>query len=185
MNLKLFSVYAIACLVTSCSGGVADFEMQYFDLHSVISQSINRNLEDRPVFAKEVLIEREVEKITTNDIDWQKELEVFLTADLNKRDYLNKYSIDSSDRKLVYTLKENLDAPVKSLTITFDTLSMVKNVEAMLTTNNFLYNSERNLILNYKSGELHSYEVTGWQQLFIGNKKQYGIKAKKEGQNPS
>lgn len=179
MNLKLLPILFLTASLSSCSEGTANFETQYVDLKSLIEHSIASNSHQKPTFLKELFIDDKVEKITTAEIEWSKELEVFLAMDLNKRDYLNKYKVDSSAYLLNYTLLPEMEAPVKEMQIQYDSSANISKVSAVLKTNNFLYDSERNLTIYYKADELVNYEVSGWQELFIGDKKHYSIKAGK------
>lgn len=182
MNLRLATILFFSVSLLSCSEGTSDFEKQYIDLRSLIEDTISSNSKLRPTFYKEVKIDGESEDISTQEIEWSKELEVFLSMDLNKRDYLNKYKIDSTAFLLNYTLLPEMEAPVKEIKISFDsTSSSINIVEAFLKTNNFLYDSERHMTMYFDAGELVQYEVSGWQQLFIGGKKSYNINAKKRG----
>ncbi len=51
--------------------------------------------------------------LNTNKIDWQKELELFLQADLNKQSYQLSYNKEETPQMAVYTLKEGEKLPVK------------------------------------------------------------------------
>lgn len=181
MNLRLLTALFISLAISACSENTSAFEKQYIDLRSVIEQAISTNQNQQPTFVKEVLIDGESETITTKQIDWSKELEVFLSADLNKRDYLNKYKIDSTKNQVKYSLLPEMESAVKDVTIFFDSTASISRINALLKTNNFLYDSERELSILFETNKLVSYEVSGWQQLFIGGKKQYSIRAKKRG----
>ncbi|MDZ7935872.1 MAG: hypothetical protein U5M51_13105 [Emticicia sp.] len=66
------------------------------------------------------MIEEKKEVLNTKKIDWQKELELFLQADLNKQSYQLSYNKEETPQMAVYTLKEGEKLPVKSLKIIFD-----------------------------------------------------------------
>lgn len=173
---------ALAVVSISCSQEEnADFEKQYIDLKSVIEAAVIQNEAENPSFNKEVWINEETETITTQKLDWDRELEVFHLADLNKRDYLNKYAKDSTAYQVKYSLLPEMEAPVKELIVKFDTNSAVSAIKAVLLTDNFLYESERELDLKFTNSRLVQYEVDGWQELFIGSKKTYRLKSTKKG----
>lgn len=180
MNLKLRYIPAMLLLFVSCSDDVADFDRQYLNLKQVVEKVELDYNKQKPIFQKEVSINGQTEKIVSNEIDWSKELEVFLALDLNKRDYLNKYAIDSADNVVNYTLLAQEEAPVKEVNVRYDAVDITE-IDAILKTKNFLYSSERVLKLQFAANELVRYEVSGWQQLFVGGKKHYGVKAQKKG----
>lgn len=175
--LAVLSVVSISCSQEEN----ADFERQYIDLKSVIETTIHQNETENPSFNKEVWINEETETITTQKLDWNRELEVFYLADLNKRDYLNKYAKDSTAFQVKYSLLPDMEAPVKELIVRFDSNSAVSAIKAVLLTDNFLYESERELDLKFSNSKLVQYEVDGWQELFIGSKKTYRLKSTKKG----
>ncbi len=180
MNPKLRYIPALLLFFASCSADVADFDRQYLNLKVVIEQTELDYNKKKPIFQKEVSINGQTEKIVSKEIDWSKELEVFLTLDLNKRDYLNKYAIDSTEKLIKYTLLATEEAPVREVKVRFDDAG-ISDVDAILKTENFLYSSERILALRFATRELVRYEVSGWQQLFIGGKKYYHVNAQKKG----
>lgn len=183
MKKVLFPFLAALSVVSvSCSQeDNADFEKQYIDLKGLIERTVLLNEAENSAFTKEVWINEENETIALQKIDWKRELEVFYLADLNKRDYLNKYKIDSTDYQLSYSLLPGMEAPVNELVVSYDSSLQVSKIKAILLTNNFLYQSERELDLKFKKGQLIEYEVDGWQELFIGSKKTYRLKSIKKG----
>lgn len=182
MQKKIFPAIAFfITMLSSCSEGKnATFEKQYIDLQSVIQDAVMKNEKSNTAFLKKVWINDEQETVTVNNPDWSKELEVFYLADLNKRDYLNKYATDSSKFTLTYSLLPKMEAPVKELIVRFDSARNVSDVKATLTTDNFLYESKRELQLQFLDKQLIGYEVDGWQELFIGDKKTYKLQATKK-----
>ena len=182
-NVLLFSLVFITLISSSCSDeDSASFEKQYIDLKAIIEKSIKSNEISNPTYAKEVWINEEHETITAQNLDWNKELEVFFLVDLNKRDFLSKYAKDSSSKQLTYSLLPEYEAPVKKLRVTFDSTLNVSEVKAFLSSDNFLYQSQRKLYLRFANNQLTEYKAEGWQELFIGSKKTYRISAtKKEG----
>jgi hypothetical protein len=110
-----------------------------------------------------------------NKIDWQKELELFLQADLNKQSYQLSYNKEETPKMVVYMLKEGESLPVKSLKIIFDEDKSVKHIEALIQTENYLYKSEKYLLMTLDKNHLTHYQIEGWQELFIGKKKNFKV----------
>lgn len=171
---------ALVLSLSACQESATDFQRQYYDVAATINGIVKTNSAEKTTYVKEAWINGDKETVEISDVDWKKELEVFLLADLNKRDYLNKYAKDSSANKIIYKLLPDLEAPVNSLEIDFKD-RQPSGLTAVLKTDNFLYESERILKLSMLNGQLSSYEVNGWQELFIGDKKTYRLRVTKKG----
>ncbi len=153
----------------------------YFDLAGLVNQQITNLSAKKPLLEKALVLEDKQEHIETRDIDWNKELELFLQADLNKQSYQLAYTIDVKDKKLNYLLKEGEKMPVKRLTIEFDDKDLPKHIEAVMNTDNYLYESDKKLMLELVNNQLKSYKIEGYQQLFIGSKKNFSVEGKIKG----
>ncbi len=146
-----------------------------FDLAGLVNQQIAELNKNQPLTHKNLEIEDKKEVLNTNKIDWQKELELFLQADLNKQSYQLSYNKEETPQMAVYTLKEGEKLPVKSLKIIFDEDKTVKHLEALLQTKNYLYESEKHLLMTLDKNRLTNYQIEGWQELFIGKKKSFKV----------
>lgn len=146
-----------------------------FDLTGLVNQQIAELNKNQPLTHKNLEIEDKKEVLNTNKIDWQKELELFLQADLNKQSYQLSYTKEKTPQSEIYTLKEGENLPVKSLKIIFDEDKTVKHLEALLQTKNYLYESEKHLLMALDKNRLTNYQIEGWQELFIGKKKSFKV----------
>lgn len=160
--------------------GCTDSETQnstktYFDLAGLINQQVIELNKKQPLTHKNLAIEEKKEVLNTNKIDWKKELELFLQADLNKQSYQLSYNKEETPQMAVYTLKEGENLPVKSLKIIFDEDKSAKHIEALLQTENYLYQSEKHLLMTLDKNHLTNYQIEGWQELFIGKKKSFKV----------
>ncbi len=147
----------------------------YFDLTGLVNQQVSELNKNQPLTHKNLAIEEKKEALNTNKIDWQKELELFLQADLNKQSYQLSYNKEETPQMAVYTLKEGENLPVKSLKIIFDEDKSAKHIEALLQTKNYLYQSEKHLLMTFDKKRLTNYQIEGWQELFIGKKKNFKV----------
>jgi len=145
----------------------------YFDLASLVNQQIAELNKNQPLTHKNLAIEEKKEVLNTTKIDWQKELELFLQADLNKQSYQLSYNKEETPKMAVYMLKEGESLPVKSLKIIFDEDKSVKHIEALIQTENYLYKSEKYLLMTLDKNHLTHYQIEGLQELFIGKKKRF------------
>jgi len=92
----------------------------YLDLAGLVNKQITELNKNQPPTHKILVIEEKKEVLNTNKIDWQKELELFLQADINKQSYQLSYNKEETLQMALYTLKEGENLPVKSLKIIFD-----------------------------------------------------------------
>ena len=150
----------------------------YYDLANIINQQIANLSSQKPLVEKKLVIADKTETLQTKDINWNKELELFLQADLNKQSYQARYNIQQKDNTVTYTLKEGEDLPVKELVIEFDEVNNPKYIGAKIQTSNYLYESDKMLSAQLNKNQLLSYHIKGWQKLFIGSKKNFNIKGK-------
>lgn len=166
----------ISLLVIGCAKSETQNSTKiYFDLAGLVNQQITELNKNQPLTHKNLVIEEKKEVLNTNKIDWQKELELFLQADLNKQSYQLSYNKEEMPQMAVYTLKEGENLPVKSLKILFDEDKSVKHIEALIQTDNYLYQSEKHLLMTLDKNRLTNYQIEGWQELFIGKKKNFKV----------
>ncbi len=147
----------------------------YYDLAGFINQQISQLTKNQPIIQKNLLIGEKTEIMQTKDIDWKKELELFLQADLNKQSYQLSYTQDSTQSTVVYHLKKGEKLPVKTLKIEFDEEKSPKHIEALMQVENYLYKSEKTLLMDLDKQRLKNYQIEGWQELFIGKKKGFKV----------
>jgi hypothetical protein len=144
-------------------------------LAGLVNQQIIELNKNQPLTHKNLTIEEKKEVLNTNKIDWQKELELFLQADLNKQSFQLSYNKEETPQMAIYTLKEGENLPVKSLKIIFEVDRTAKQIEALIQTENYLYQSEKHLLMTFDKNHLTHYQIEGWQELFIGKKKNFKV----------
>ncbi|WP_435352647.1 hypothetical protein [Emticicia sp. SJ17W-69] len=168
-------LFFISLLLFGCneSSSNENTPKYYYDLAGFINQQISQLSKNQPITWKNLLIGEKTESIQTKDIDWKKELELFLQADLNKQSYQLSYTKDSTQNKVVYQLKKGENLPVKVLKIEFDQENSPKHIDALIQVANYLYKSEKNLSMDLDKKQLKNYQIKGWQELFIGQKKNF------------
>ncbi|MEO6620652.1 MAG: hypothetical protein ABIN80_18475 [Dyadobacter sp.] len=158
-------------------------EKFYFDLKSFIENQIVYLNDKRPIVTKIVGLDRKTVSNKSKDIDWKKELELFVQADLNKPSYRSSYIVERKDSATYeYTLKANVELPVRYLKIVTDTnLHQPIYVKARFQSVNKIYKSEKTIELacSKKNNllELTSYAVNGYQKLIFMDRKAFDIKA--------
>lgn len=148
----------------------------YFDLKGFIETQITTLKKTNPIVRKEVIVNEESETLVTPNIDWAKELELFIQADLNKPAYTQSYFTDTLSANTVsYRLRQDERLPVQFLEIIRDEQNRPAKIKATLLEKNYLFESEKILTLESKNGRLSSYQIEGFQQLFIGDPKPFKI----------
>jgi hypothetical protein len=150
----------------------------YYDLAGLINQQISDLSAKKPLVEKTVILADKQELIETKDIDWNKELELFLQADLNKQSYQSGYTIDTKDKIVSYQLKAGEKLSVTQLLIEFDEKDLPKHIEATMHTNNYLYESDKKLTADLVNNQLKTYKIEGYQELFVGSRKNFGVVGK-------
>ncbi|AEI50866.1 hypothetical protein [Runella slithyformis] len=155
----------------------------YFDLKGFIEKQTTELNKRRPLVNKEMTLGDQNEKTQTNDIDWQRELELFNQADLNKQAYQLSYTISQPNATTyLYVLKSGENLPVKTLKIEVDEISkQPKLIEALMEEQNRLYDSEKRLQLTCTLRPegvwlVKTYEISGFQHLSITDRKTFSVK---------
>lgn len=155
----------------------------YYDLKGFIETKISSLSIQKPTVDKTMRVSGKNESRSTRQIDWKKELELFVQANINKPAYSKSYTISKPDSlTTVYTLKTEENIPVKSVMIRMD-----KNtgdpvlIKALLRSENKLYQSEKNIELHCSGSadqwQLTSYSIRGYQKLATMDKKDFYINA--------
>jgi hypothetical protein len=175
---KVISLLTFCALLSACNEEVKENQVKkYFDLKGLIDKQIKTLNTQKPVVQKVVIISNSSENQSVKTIDWSKELELFMQADLNKPAFIQSYQVDSSSMGVKYTLKETEKLPIKYLNISRAGEDGI-SVEAMINTDNYLYETERHLKLSLKNNELTDYQIEGFQKIVFGDKKVFKIDGK-------
>jgi hypothetical protein len=183
MKYFLFSIICIFAL-SNCQNPSDTVQTKtYFDLKGFIEQQIIELNKRKPLVNKEMTMGNDKDETETTNIDWAKELELFIQADLNKQAYQLSYVISNpTPNTYLYSLKSEEKLPVKSLKVVVDETSQQPNlVEALLEEENKLYDSQKRLLLTCAMRPegvwlLKTYEVSGYQHLTLTDKKTFSVK---------
>ena len=108
-------------------------------------------------------------------------MDLFVQAELNKPAYRNSYVTKRSGNDVVYRAKAGEDVPVKYLRVELDSPGgRVLSAEALVTSENYLYQSSKRLQLRCRPDErggwlLGEYTVSGFQKLVFLDQKPFEI----------
>jgi hypothetical protein len=125
---------------------------------------------------KKVLrIEESVESKVINNVNWNQELEVFKTIDINSPVLRETFNVDTSihnnQKKVVYQPKESTVKGVSNLVLTLDSANNLRELTAIFKTDNILYSSEKDFHLAFESEKksliLKSYRIDTKERLLF------------------
>ena len=175
-------VYFLPLFLFSCSQTQEKPQTPtYFPLKAFMEQQIAVLASQKPLVTKTVAAEGQADKTQTRALDWAKELDLFVQADLNKPAYINSYTVLNDGNTTQYILKDGENLPTQLVKITRDSVTQQPiKIEALSQTENYLFTSHKkvSLVANVNkrgSWQLAQYQVEGFQQLIFGSKKSFRI----------
>ncbi len=154
----------------------------YYDVKSFVQNQIKLFSQQQPLIEKTMVVGGDEEKRSTKEVDWQKELELFLQADINKPAYRLSYATTRPDSLTYeYTLQTEEDLPVRFLKVVLDKENgKPAAIEAKISSENKLYESEKNLSMRCeeKAGnwQITTYQIKGFQELVISDRKPFDVR---------
>lgn len=187
--MRFFGSILFLCiwLISGCTDSVQQKQpIVYYDVLGFIRHQITSLSAQKPTVAKAVAINQERNQQTTNAINWSRELELFTQADINKPALLSSYQIARPDSLTYqYTLKKSEERlTVRSLTVQLDKRThQPRRIEAVLQTNNPLYSSERQLLLESgpiagRAWQVKHYKVSGFQKLPYFSRNDFSVEGR-------
>ncbi len=169
-------ILLISLFFVSCKQEKQITNKKYFDLKG-FSESIIAELEIRkPEIKKVWQIGSLKETKSTKDIDWVKELSLFVDADLNKSAFVNSYSINESSKGINYKLKPTESLLVKSMKVENLEEKNSKQIIIETSTSNYLFKTNSKMMIKTKNGKLQEYSVYSIQKLFLSKPDTSSIK---------
>lgn len=172
---KVFGLLTFCALLSACNPEIKEGKTKkYFDLKSLIEIQIKTLNTQKPFVQKTILVSGKSESKSVKTIDWAKELELFIQMDLNKPAFIQSYQVDSSSTSVKYELKDTEKLPVKYLTISRAGENGI-SIEALVSNENYLYQTERHLKLSLKNNKIYNYQIEGFQKIVFGDKKKFKI----------
>jgi hypothetical protein len=138
-----------------------------------------------PPVEKKVLIGEKQEQQTLQQINWQRELELFLQADISKPALQASFEIEEQDKNIrIFRPKVGENPDIDLLKVTFDEKSgRIQAIEALISQENYLFQSEKRISLQCKTNaagqtQIAAYQIKGFQKLIFNDKVPYTIQAK-------
>ncbi|HEV7351408.1 hypothetical protein [Telluribacter sp.] len=179
------SAFLFTVLISACQSPGTSQQQQpkvYYDVAGFVAGQIELLSQQRPAVTKAMQVDGEKEQRTTQEVDWARELELFLQADINKPAYRLSYLTTRPDSLTYeYRVRKEEDLPVRYLRVKLNTFDgNPEEIEARIFTENRLYQSEKTLLL--RSGQVGgtwrvlSYQIKGFQELAIAERKPFAIR---------
>lgn len=169
-------ILLISLFFVSCKQEKQITNKKYFDLKG-FSESIIAELEIRkPDVTKVWQIGNLKETKSTKDIDWAKELSLFVESDLNKSAFINSYSTNQTPKGIIYRIKSSESLLVKSMAIENLGEKDSKLIRIETSTSNYLFKTHSDIMMKTKNGKLQEYSVYIIQKLFLSKPDTSSIK---------
>jgi len=149
----LFLFAAAGCTVDQAPE--EKLENPFFDLRTYFNQQVERLQETQPPVEKTVSFESDTLKTQLDSLDYGRELEVFLNADINRAAWWDKYRIDSVEeagqlRKIQYTATD-ASLRVDTLSVFFQE-EKVSRIEVQTSSEGFTADREQRLLYDPEQG---------------------------------
>ena len=189
--LKLFrtfnpiqSIFALLLTLAACQtpAETRTEPNAYYDVKGFVENQIQLLGQRQPAIEKTMVVGQEQEKRSTRDVNWQKELELFVQADINKPAFRLSYATQRPDSLTYeYRLQTEEDLPVRFLKVVLDKSSRKPAlIQAQIQAENKLYESQKNLSLRCAEEDGHwqvvSYQIEGFQELVISDRKPFDVR---------
>ena len=179
--MRTQAVTLLFLLLTACSGNNAPIVEKakvekFYDLQGLISDQVATLSRDKPTITKNVSIAGKEETYVGQEIDWEKELTLFMESDINKPTLISQYEINEyinqdGDSVLEYQQIDEKASGVLKMKITKSNQS---NHPQMITIetrkNNALFASSVNMKLQLGKEEtprIESYEIQGFEKILL------------------
>lgn len=147
----------------------ANTDLIYFDVKGYFAKEISHLQKLKPVVIKSVSINGAIEKKSLVIKDWNKELSVFVDADINKTSWKGSFATLKNDLQEIYT-SSSKKIPVKKILIVKED-NRIKKIEIFIANKNILYTS--NDTLTYYPDSL--YQIKKQQKIRLLSAKKYTI----------
>lgn len=182
-KITLYLSFLSLFLMNACTKPIPkkDWEKVYFSVEDLIKKQEEILKED-----SSLIVKKEIEFGTTKEIvfdsliNWEQELSVYASSDINKPILIGLYDvteekISSTESKTTYRTTSS-DLVVQKLTVTSNNGNPTK-VVVNQTTENFLYKTQRTLTLKLKENQLITYQVQEAQKLLFRDPVEYQLTA--------
>lgn len=173
--------FAVTLLLFGAAGCAVDQapeekpENPFFDLRTYFNRQIERLQEAQPPVEKTVRFEGKTQTEQLDSLDYSRELEVFLNADINRAAWWDKYRIDSVREggrlQAVHYTATDESLRVDELSVFFSE-EQVSRVEVKTSSEGFTADREQKLVYNPQKG----YHIETMQDIAFSKPREMRIK---------
>jgi len=184
------SILAVSCYSPGNELGESGGRLSYYDMDSLVTTQIVELMRLDPEVKKTAILDdgEEEEKFHLDSLGWEKELQVFRDANINKPAFLGFYDVtrevEDNYSNLVFD-EYNSSGEGKFAVKNFKVYYLrkpqnIKKVVIVLNEQNELFKSERNLEMTFEEQGsnplISSYNVNGSQKLKLKDPMSYEVK---------
>lgn len=175
---------ALSLVLTACTNPAQQNAAPvYYDVAGYVKDQIDALTKAKPTVRKRARMGDKTEQLTTQTLNWSRELELFSQADINKPALRSSYTIARPDSlTYLYTLKPSeKNLTVRHLRVQLDsTTQQPRRIEATLASENPLYTSERQIVLESgpvgrQGWRIRHYQIRGFQHLAVSDKNTFEV----------
>jgi hypothetical protein len=171
------------CLFLLCLFACSDLQMKpqaatnlYFDLPSFVKQQIEILKKQPCKVQKSLTSGNQTQEISAAMVDWQKELALFLEADINKPALRDAYFVNQDKSKIEY-LAMDKKAKIRRILVKGSAENPTEIQVSMLDAN-LLYQTEKEFFMQFENNKLSNYEIKGFQKVLFKEQLDYKMQAK-------
>lgn len=181
---------AAVTMMASCSLKEGEYQKAYLDMDSLVTAQVQQLASASLKVEKKARISNEEATTTTplNGLAWEKELEIFRQLDaINKPTFRNAYRVeelkDSRSNLSIrsYTATQPASIPVIRF-FYLGRFANLKKIEARVEETNALFNSVRNLTLEFEEVDqqprVAAYGIFGFQKMLLADTVKFSIEAR-------
>lgn len=175
-------------LLTSCGTDNRTTKEDYFDLRRFLEEQVNRLAPRNPTVQRTTAIgdQRETKTLQLSAAKWEKELNMFSSANINKPSLKGLYEVDStlSDTYKVvsYQTKNNAKTGVQHMKVYYKQGDVAK-VEVRFQEKAIIYYTKRRLLMTFEKNSeglplLSTYAIDGQQKIIFQDSVDYRVEAR-------
>lgn len=126
---RIIYISIVLFLLTACSQSKVNSNNKIlFDLNTLVQQDIDSLQKNNCGCTKTILAVDKKEIAIQDTINWEKEMQLILSCDINKPKWIEHFKVDSLDNKVLYTTQNN-KIPIKKMVVYYNEQQEVVQVE--------------------------------------------------------
>ena len=160
----------------------------YFDLAGLMQQQVAYLSETNPKINKNAIIDGQQEALEQDSVNWEKELNIFAKADINKPRLLsqyrtNTYTDDAGHRVTQYqNVDKHVSGVIKMEIVEDPSSNKLLNIFIESGEYNTLFTSEVELEMRFEEKKneprLTSYSISGFEKVILRDTMRYLVRVK-------